>query len=79
MGFKPSELKLPYNEFKRISQQRLLDEDTQDWLNEWNRYDLAISPIDDDTRKVLRYGHHKGWFACKNRDKEQEFMRRAFT
>ena len=65
--FSPSELKSSYSKFKEVTNSKFdsLDDETKEWLSEWSRYDLAISPIDDDERKVLRYGHHLGWFSHK--------------
>lgn len=64
-SFKPSELLSSYPEFKKISENRkkTLNKETKKWLKEWNLYDLAISPIDDNQRKYLRMGHYDGWFA----------------
>ena len=66
--FKPSELKLGYLEFKALIEKRkaeVADPATQEWLAAWNRYDLAVSPMDDEERRFVRYGHYLGWFDSK--------------
>jgi len=69
--FSPSELKSSYNKFEEIIKGKFdsLDDETKEWLSEWRRYDLAISPIDDNERKNLRYGHYVGWFSHKKNKK----------
>lgn len=64
-SFKPSELLSSYPEFKKISENRkkTLNKETKKWLKEWELWDLACSPMDDNERKLIRYGHYLGWFA----------------
>lgn len=57
---KPSELLLSFTEFKRLDKSKL-NKETLKWLIEWNIHDLAVSPIDDEQRKYIRYGHYLGW------------------
>lgn len=62
---KPSKLLLPYLEWKDYINniKNELDKETLKWLKEWELWDLACSPMDDNERKLIRYGHHLGWFA----------------
>ena len=60
---RPSDILLPYTEFKlRMTEIKPLGK-YLDWLNEWELWDLACSPMDDDERKLIRYGHFLGWMA----------------
>jgi len=43
-----------------------LDSETQKWLESWNLYDYAWSPMDDVRRRVLRTGHYIGWIDHEN-------------
>lgn len=60
----PSHLLLSYNEWKNFihKEQKYFSFKAKDWLNEWNRLDLSLSPMDDEERKHMRYGHYLGWF-----------------
>lgn len=63
--FVPSVLKLDYNAFTdwtKINRSQLSAEDIA-WLNAWESYDLACSPMDDDERRMIRMGHNLGWWA----------------
>ena len=58
---KPSEVLLPYPEFEKLTHfkgdvRSTLCKCTQAWLGEWELWDLAVSPIDDDERRFTRYG-----------------------
>lgn len=64
--FKPSELLLSYSEFKELSDVPC-SSDLQEWLNAWNAWDFACSPLNDSERKQIRYGYYLGWWAHKNR------------
>lgn len=63
-GFTPSELMLGYNDWKPLSEARLkhLLPDVRAWLHAWKRWDLACSPMDDNERRLIRYGHYLGWW-----------------
>lgn len=62
-GFTGAELELPYLEWKSVSESRKphLCADTRRWLAAWSMWDLACSPMDDDERRRIRYGHYLGW------------------
>jgi hypothetical protein len=64
-GFKPSELRLPYNEWRELCRERnsQFDDDTKAWLVAWHGWDAACSPMPDAERGLIRYGHYMGWFA----------------
>lgn len=64
-GFCPSELLLPYDEWHKLANERrdTLRPATRDWLYAWGRWDLACSPMDDEKRRQIRYGHYLGWHA----------------
>lgn len=32
-----------------------------EWLDAWDAWSLACSPMDDDLRRRIRYGHYLGW------------------
>jgi len=60
---RPSDVLLPYSEFKtRMVELNPVGKD-REWLNEWESWDLACSPMDDNERKLIRYGHHLGWMS----------------
>lgn len=65
-GFSGSELQLSYTKFKALADSRksTLDDEVKKWLWEWDRYDFATSPRDDDERRLIRYGHFLGYFAA---------------
>lgn len=60
------DLKLPYSEWKKRLKEVELTDDVKQWLHVWELYDLAISPMDDEERRFIRYGHFIGWFDSKN-------------
>ena len=71
-GFRPSELKLDYTEWVDLVSNRELASDLKKWLYCWKAWDLACSPMDDDERRIVRYGHYLGWF-----DAEKEFCHKC--
>lgn len=65
-------LMLDYLSFNKLCKEKrnLLSSDVYAWLVSWEMLDLSLSPMDDEKRKLLRYGHYLGWF---DRDKEDDF------
>ena len=63
IDFTPDELQLPYSEWKKLSEARRakLEPEVSQWLNEWCLWDLACSPMNDDERRRIRYGHYLGF------------------
>ena len=59
--FTPTELQLPYPEWVGVATGSMAP-GLQAWLAKWNLLDLAWSPMDDNRRRLLRYGHYLGWF-----------------
>lgn len=62
-GFTPDELCLPFPEWKALAEARRphLDPVTRQWLAAWGVWDLHCSPMSDDDRRLIRYGHYLGW------------------
>lgn len=58
---KPSDVMLPYNEFKARMDEIKPNGVDREWLDEWESWDFACSPMDDNERKLIRYGHYLGW------------------
>lgn len=61
---RPSDLLLTYSAFSLYIQRvrgRLSTEELA-WLIAWEAHDLAMSPMPDEHRRYLRYGHYLGWF-----------------
>jgi hypothetical protein len=75
-GFKPSELKLPYDEWCNLLKDEGLGsappfvsypdanmtKELRGWLHRWHSLDLAWSPMPDEERRQLRLGHFFGYF-----------------
>ncbi|MCC6506369.1 MAG: hypothetical protein IT475_13095 [Aquimonas sp.] len=63
-GFTPDELTLGYTEWKQLENERRkhLAPNVRQWLGQWNLWDLACSPMDDNERRQIRYGHYLGWW-----------------
>lgn len=64
-GLTVDTLQLGYREFKQWVGENLneLDRNEREWLHDWESYDMVISPIDDEERRLARYYHCIGWFA----------------
>lgn len=62
---KPSQLLLPYNEWKALEKPQ--DEAFQQWLTSWELHDLVAGGTDDDRRRHDRYAYYLGWFAAMKR------------
>lgn len=60
---RPTTLLLSYTEFKKYTDENEITGELRQWLNEWESWDLACSPMDDNERKLIRYGHFLGYFA----------------
>ena len=60
---KPSDVMLSYTGFKSRMLEIKPSGKYRDWLNEWENWDLACSPMDDNERKLIRYGHYLGWMS----------------
>lgn len=67
-GFTPDELTLGYTEWSRLAKERRrnLAPEVLQWLGEWELWDLACSPMDDNNRRQIRYGHYLGWWHCES-------------
>lgn len=66
LGFTTSQLLSPYHEWieHASSLEHRLRSETKQWLYEWRMWDLACSPMSDEDRKRIRYGHYLGWHAA---------------
>lgn len=64
---RPSDLSLPYTEWKERLEKVKLTDEQQEWLHVWENYDLWTSPRDDEERRFIRYGHFEGWFASREK------------
>ena len=67
-GFNADELQLPFVAWKELSERRRasLSPEVRKWLGAWRLWDLACSPMSDDERRNIRYGHYMGWFERQN-------------
>ncbi|EZP75015.1 hypothetical protein H839_15983 [Parageobacillus genomosp. 1] len=63
---RPSDLLVPYSKWREINPEELTNEE-REWYREWESHDLSVSPMSDEERKLIRYGHYLGWFAAKNK------------
>lgn len=68
-----SAVRLPYPKFQslfekdgRLDVSMLCDEE-REWLFEWRGWDLACSPMPDEERRFMRYGHWIGWHDAKDK------------
>lgn len=63
-GFTPDELQLNFTAWSALvdSRRKDLDPNVREWLGRWRTWDLFSSPMDDNERRMIRYGHHLGWF-----------------
>ena len=59
------ELTLDYIAFKELCHNTPFDLDVREWLSDWGSWDLACSPMNDNERKFIRYGHYLGWWQAK--------------
>ena len=68
-GFTKDELVLDYESFSKIAAERrdALAPEVREWLAQWEKWDLACSPMNDIIRRFVRHGHHLGWFHHKNK------------
>jgi hypothetical protein len=64
--FTPEEIILCFDEFKKICKLKVLNKNSQNWLNSWSLWDLSCSPMEDKDRRLIRYGHYLGWFGCND-------------
>jgi hypothetical protein len=71
--FEPDELQLRYSEWKTLVEARRahLEPEVREWLDDWQLWDLACSPMNDDERRRIRYGHYLGWFARTSQSEAQ--------
>ena len=72
-------LDLSYSEFKEWvhKNEKNLSKDDRLWLNRWDSWDMACSPMDDSERRQIRYGHFLCWF--DGRDEQNNGESRAKT
>ncbi len=70
IGFNYSQLTSDYSDWKNIVElsRKNLNNDMKEWLSSWELWDLACSPMSDEERKLIRYGHHLGWFHNNERN-----------
>lgn len=70
-GFTPDELKLNYTEWTALVEQRRkhLSPGARLWLSDWSIWDLACSPMSDEERPMVRYGHYLGWWDRWHRER----------
>lgn len=63
-GFTRGELVLRSKAWRALvhSRQEHLHPSVREWLAAWNLWDLACSPMDDNERRMIRYGHYLGWW-----------------
>lgn len=68
-GFTRKELTLDYTEWSRLvgARRRQLEPEVREWLVAWELWDLACSPMDDNERRRIRYGHYLGWWDRENK------------
>lgn len=73
ISFRSSELILPSHEFRQIAQEKrkFLSSEDIEWLNAWESWDLACSPMDDKERRFIRYGHFLGWIDAINKQERK--------
>lgn len=59
----PGVLRLPYDEWVSWLREHRdgLNVDQLLWLAAWSKWDLACSPMDDEHRRQIRYGHYLGF------------------
>lgn len=67
--FSPAEVQLPYLQWDEIQRTRRasLGGDVRTWLDKWNQWDFANSPMDDEKRRLIRLGHYLGWLHSADR------------
>lgn len=61
-GFTKEQLTLGYSEWAELVRTSGVIGPVQHWLAQWTYLDLTLSPMDDDERRFMRYGHYCGWF-----------------
>lgn len=63
-GFTGDQLRLPFTEWKRLSDalRPRLRPEVRKWLGRWEVLDLVFSPMNDEERRGMRFGHYMGWF-----------------
>ena len=76
LGFEPlvsdfdlMEVQLPYDKWDMLQKERRpsLSDEARAWLDKWNVWDFACSPMDDAERRLIRLGHYLGWFHRSDR------------
>jgi hypothetical protein len=67
--FNLMEVRLPYDEWDLLQKEKRpsLSDEARAWLDRWNAWDFACSPMDDAERRLIRLGHYMGWFHCSDR------------
>lgn len=63
--FTPDEVMTDFYKFKEICGNKKLNREAMMWLNARKSWDLACSPMDDNERKLIRYGHYLGWYSSQ--------------
>jgi hypothetical protein len=57
------EVQLPYDKWDLLQRERRpsLSDEARAWLDRWNAWDFACSPMEDEDRRLIRLGHYLGW------------------
>lgn len=68
-GLTPSLLHLGYEAWHQAIEELrpTLSNEDKEWLADWEMWDLACSPMDDNDRRLIRYGHRLGWFRSRRK------------
>lgn len=69
VGFTAEELTLGFVAWKELTKKARAQGMTpslRQWLRSWELWDLACSPMCDEERKQIRYGHCLGWFELRD-------------
>lgn len=63
-GFTQDELMLNYTAWSKLAKERRnhLAPNVRKWLSKWEIWDLYCSPMDDNDRRNIRFGHYLCWF-----------------
>ncbi len=60
-GFGPAELQAPYPEWQGLIAEPM-PEYLRQWVALWEFWDYSHSPMEDQARGKIRYGHYLGYF-----------------
>jgi hypothetical protein len=67
--FSLDEVRLPYDKWEKLQRERRssLSAEARTWLDKWDMWDFACSPMADEERRLIRLGHYLGWFHYSDR------------